>query len=135
MANVHRTARGKGVDLDKLKLMNETTIAVGNADVNARGDIVKGGKIIKTREQIAQENYKIRGNNVVKDANARRQADIQPDFVNPPISPLEEINMAEENPTVIEQEPVDNALRGGLANAVNRGRNVASAFDTQRKRI
>lgn len=135
MANVHRTARGKGIDIDRLKLMNETTVAVGNAGVNARGDVVRGNKVIKTREQITQENYKIRGNNVVKDANSRRAVNIEPDFVNPPLSPLEELSTAANGPEVIEQLPLENEPRGGLASAVSRGKNVAAAFDTQRKRI
>jgi hypothetical protein len=135
MANVHRTAQGKGVDIDRLKLMNETTVAVGNAGVNARGDVVKGNKVIKTREQITQENYKIRGNNVVKDANNRRSAEIEPDFVNPPLSPLAELTTAHDEPTVVNQPPLENEPRGGLASAVSRGKNVADAFDTQRKRI
>jgi hypothetical protein len=60
MSNIHRTARGINLDLDRLKTINERTVAVGNAGVNARGDLVKGGKIIKSREEITRENYNIR---------------------------------------------------------------------------
>ena len=52
----YRTMQGKEVDLDKLRLRNETTVAVGNARVNARGDkLGPGGKIIKKREDIMAE--------------------------------------------------------------------------------
>jgi hypothetical protein len=51
--------RGKEVDMEKLNLRNETLPAVGNMKVNARGDeIGKGGKVVKTREEILKDYYK-----------------------------------------------------------------------------
>ena len=35
---VHRSMQGKEVDMQKLMMQNELTVAVGNAKVNARGD-------------------------------------------------------------------------------------------------
>ena len=56
MAINHRTARGISVDIDRIRLANEQTIAVGNMKVNARGDqLANGGKIVKTRQQIMAE--------------------------------------------------------------------------------
>jgi hypothetical protein len=53
---VYRTMQGKEIDMGKLINQNETTIAVGNMRVNARGDrIGPGGKIIQTREQVLAE--------------------------------------------------------------------------------
>ena len=40
MSRIYKTARGKMVDMDKIKLANETSVAVGNMKVNARGDII-----------------------------------------------------------------------------------------------
>jgi hypothetical protein len=55
---VHRSMQGKEIDLDKLRMRNEMTIAVGNARVNARGDeLGPGGKIIKKREEVMNEYY------------------------------------------------------------------------------
>lgn len=55
---VHKSMRGKPIDMQKLNLSNELLPAVGNMKVNARGDeIGEGGKIVKTREQIMQEYY------------------------------------------------------------------------------
>jgi hypothetical protein len=55
---VYRSMQGKEVDLDKLRTRNETTLAVGNAKVNARGDeIGPGGKIIRKREEIVSDYY------------------------------------------------------------------------------
>jgi hypothetical protein len=66
MANsVYRTMQGKEIDLDKLRMRNEMTLAVGNARVNARGDeLGPGGKIIKKREEIMNEYYSTNPNAV-----------------------------------------------------------------------
>jgi hypothetical protein len=55
---VYRSMQGKDIDLDKLRNKNETTLAVGNSRVNARGDeIGPGGKIIRKREDVMSEYY------------------------------------------------------------------------------
>ena len=60
MANIRKTAMGNSIDIDRLRLANETTIAVGNTKTNARGDqLGAGGKVIKTRSQIMQEYHKV----------------------------------------------------------------------------
>lgn len=54
----YRTAQGKELDIQAMMLTNEKTIAVGNARMNARGDLLgNGGKIVKTREELAAEYY------------------------------------------------------------------------------
>lgn len=53
---IRRTIRGQMVDVDLLMQQNKNTIAVGNASLNARGDqIGRGGKVVKTAEQIDAE--------------------------------------------------------------------------------
>ena len=53
---IYKTARGKEIDMIKLVKQNEMAIAVGNANVNARGDkLGPGGQIIKRREEIVSE--------------------------------------------------------------------------------
>jgi len=53
---IYRSARGKEVDMMKLVKQNEMAVAVGNANVNARGDkLGPGGQIIKTREEIMSD--------------------------------------------------------------------------------
>ena len=60
MAANHRTVRGVPIDMDRIRLANEQTIAVGNMKVNARGDqLGAGGKVIKTRQQIMAEKNKL----------------------------------------------------------------------------
>lgn len=64
----HRTARGVSVDMDRIRLANEQTIAVGNMKVNARGDqLGAGGKIIKTRQQIMAEKNKLHKSPIAED--------------------------------------------------------------------
>ena len=59
MANTVRSMRGKEIDMEKLNLKNELLPSVGNAKVNARGDeLGKGGKIVRTREEVLQDYYK-----------------------------------------------------------------------------
>jgi hypothetical protein len=59
MGKVYTSVRGKEIDMEKLALRHETTPAVGNVRVNARGDeLGPGGKIVRTREQVLQDYYK-----------------------------------------------------------------------------
>lgn len=51
MSNYVRTARGKVIDMHQLFVDNQKSIAVGNASLNARGDLVKHGKVVKTVEE------------------------------------------------------------------------------------
>ena len=60
MVKKYKSANGKLVDLDGLRLKNEDTIAVGNMRTNARGDeLGPGGKVVKTRNERMNENYKL----------------------------------------------------------------------------
>lgn len=56
MAARHFSMRGEVIDMNRLRSINGTAPALGNARVNARGDILgQGGIIIKTQEQIEAE--------------------------------------------------------------------------------
>lgn len=60
MSKTHRTARGEAVDMDMIRLSNESTIAIGNMKTNARGDqLGPGGKVIKSRAQVMQEYHRL----------------------------------------------------------------------------
>ena len=64
MGKTYRSAQGKMIDMEALRLRNELVPAIGNMRVNARGDqLGPGGKIVKTREQIMAEHYE---SNIVK---------------------------------------------------------------------
>lgn len=75
-----KTMLGADLDVTALMAKHETLVAAGNARMNARGDILgQGGKIIKRREEVAQEYYQ--GNpKAVQKVSLR---DIKPDIFQP----------------------------------------------------
>ena len=135
MVGVYTTSRGNKVDMNSIKIKNEMVVAVGNAGTNARGDLVKGGQIIKTREQIMREQYSIRGNNIPKDSTGYESlADIKADEPTPVnFDSLKNINNNDSK--TVEQPVLDNVPRGGLANAVSKSQEIAEILEQQRKRI
>lgn len=55
---VHRTMQGREIDMEKLARANELIPAIGNMNVNARGDeLGPGGKITRKREEVVAEYY------------------------------------------------------------------------------
>ena len=55
---MYRTMQGRMVDIEKLRATNEGVRAVGNMNVNARGDVLGlGGSIIKSKESVMREYY------------------------------------------------------------------------------
>lgn len=87
MKKAYRTALGKQLDMDSLRLANEDTIAIGNMRVNARGDeLGPGGKVIRTRNQVMDEYYRLNTPTVVdskpgnlEDQVIRKQVNDLPD--------------------------------------------------------
>ena len=55
---MYRTMQGRMVDIEKLRAANESVQAVGNMNVNARGDVLgAGGKVVTRKEQIIKKYY------------------------------------------------------------------------------
>lgn len=70
---LHRSMQGKVVDMHKLAMQNEMTVAVGNVKVNARGDeLGPGGKIIKKAEEGLRETPR-------KQATSKDVSDMDPE--------------------------------------------------------
>ena len=60
MSKVYKSARGKMVDMDKVKLANESAIAIGNMRVNARGDLLgPGGTVSQGRNAVMDRVYAV----------------------------------------------------------------------------
>lgn len=56
--NLYRTAQGKTLDMGKLILQNETVRAVGNMNVNARGDLVDDkNRVISSKPAQVKRQY------------------------------------------------------------------------------
>ena len=103
MKKLYKTALGKSVDMDQLRLSNEDIIAVGNMKVNARGDeLGPGGEIVRTRNEIMNDYYRL---------NTPTVATSQP-----AIAPDEELYPDPEEPAV-----PGGSLRGGLADSIAKG--------------
>lgn len=118
MAIQHRSARGIPVDMDRIRLANETAIAVGNMKVNARGDqLGPGGKIVKTRAQVLAEKNKLYGA-LADDApvlDSLQEEQTLPDLVIPTTNALQ--NAAEDTP-VAETAAAYVKPRGSFAESV-----------------
>ena len=55
---MYRSMQGKMIDIDKLRAANENVQAVGNMNVNARGDVLgPGGKIVTKKETVIKKYY------------------------------------------------------------------------------
>lgn len=56
MAKQHVSMRGEIIDFNRLRIANAEKVALGNAPMNARGDILgEKGTVLKTQEQIETE--------------------------------------------------------------------------------
>jgi len=55
----HVTHRGVTIDMDSMRRENEKVPAIGNMPVNARGDLIKGGKVTKTADELAREHNRV----------------------------------------------------------------------------
>ena len=50
----HVSYRGVTIDMESLRRENENVTAAGNMNVNAKGDEIKGGKVVRTAAEIAR---------------------------------------------------------------------------------
>jgi hypothetical protein len=59
MSSTYRTAQGKMVDINALRLKNESVRAVGNMNVNAKGDLIDSrNRTISTRNNQVENQYR-----------------------------------------------------------------------------
>jgi hypothetical protein len=140
--NIYRSAMGKAVDIDALRLTNEEAVAVGNMRVNARGDqLGAGGEVSKPKRDVMGDYYN--SNAVytqeqvhqVRNTNARAGARLSVDGPDPDNifqSPVPNNGklVQSQQPSLVEQElahedqraesvPAEGrSMRGNLADAV-----------------
>lgn len=68
MKRTYRSALGKQIDMDSLRLTHEETIAIGNMKVNARGDeLGPGGEVVRSRNQIMDDYYRLNDSQEIRD--------------------------------------------------------------------
>jgi len=55
---MYKSMQGRMIDIEKLRSANESVQAVGNMNVNARGDVIgAGGKVVTPKETIIKKYY------------------------------------------------------------------------------
>lgn len=132
MAKIYRSAQGKTVDVDQLRLKNEETIAVGNMKVNARGDeLGPGGVVVRTRNESMDEYYASNAIYTREKVEDRERALSDPKKIEEEIAALD--------PDIVEQDadmPAEQPkLRGNLADAVAKSAKVEPKILTPKKPI
>jgi hypothetical protein len=143
-SKVFRTAQGKTVDLGTIMLQNEHVRAVGNMNVNARGDkLDHNNHVIETKpRQIQRQNS--RTTNVSADpvqtsatkANKVRREKSRSEAQKPIESVLPE---PEPTPQAVMSPPEQNIValgtvpEGGLATAIARNREIKQELEKTRR--
>lgn len=80
MSIIHKTAKGKEIDMNRLASQNELTVAVSNVKINARGDeLGPGGQIIRKHEDVI-------GSGVPVEQQSYQAPAPKPAPVKPPVS-------------------------------------------------
>ena len=129
---IYKSAMGKPVDLGALLLQNENTRAVGNMNINARGDVLdSNNRVIEQKNRQVQRHYR-RQTNVTNEpvaASARAaKAFVEEDKID-----LSEFSdLPEDNDVVVDKTlptPEVAVPRGGLAAAIARSREVKQELD------
>ena len=159
---IYKSAMGKPVDLGALLLQNEQTRAVGNMNVNARGDrLDSANRVIEPKNRQVQRKYNKQANaGVVAPTNTRPARSTPPvaPVVTPPVDPTDTFAdlpvdepvdtpapVVEAQPApvveaqaapVVEAQPAPaEAPKGGLAAALARSREVKQELEkTQRQK-
>jgi len=132
----YRTAQGKIVDLGAIQLQNEHVRAVGNMNVNARGDTIDSkGNTIDSRNRQLNRQYNRQVTAPVSDTPlpssrraARQQAKADPVETAPPtqldLEPVAVDTVDTVEPTPAEEATVNAAEGGGLAAAIAKARSI-----------
>jgi hypothetical protein len=132
-SRTYRTAQGKTVDLGQLILQNENVRAVGNMNVNARGDrLDSSNKVIDSKnQQIQRQHQRQIASNVsdqtvhTSNIHARRAKQAEQEIAVAPIEDTTPVDTTPVDTTPVDTMPVDNApTGGGLAAAIARSRTV-----------
>ena len=132
---IYKSAQGKSVDLGTIKLRNEHVRAVGNMNVNARGDVLDSTNQIidKKSSQIQRHNARLTNisdapvhtsTSSAKRARANQQSTDSVDNTPAPIASIPDPQIINAGPAPVEvSAPVDTpSSGGGLAAAIARSK-------------
>jgi hypothetical protein len=131
----YRSAMGKTVDMGALQLQNETVRAVGNMNVNARGDTLNSNnQIIDKKSHQVRRQYRRQSNvsnQEVTTSNVALRKANQPitEVFQDQFDDLPEDNDVMAEDIIADVAPADNEPRGGLAAAIARSRTVKQQLE------
>ncbi|CAB4137677.1 hypothetical protein UFOVP328_51 [uncultured Caudovirales phage] len=137
----YRSAMGKVVDMGALQLQNETVRAVGNMNVNARGDTLNStNQVIDKKSQQVRRQYQRQSNvntREVATSNVAVKKAKQPvsEVFEDSFTDLPEDNDVVANDIVAEETTAEETttesteFRGGLAAAIARSRTVKQQLE------
>lgn len=140
---IYKTAQGKSIDLGTIILKNEHVRAVGNMNVNARGDILdQANNVIETKPQLVKRQNS-RLTNVSADPIQTSQRKPAPQTA-PKQQPVkEEVLEAQDEPEITEAlaEPPAQEVKTtaeytgpeGLAGAIARTRQIKQELEKTRR--
>jgi hypothetical protein len=125
---------GKPVDMGALFLQNENTRAVGNMNVNARGDILdSANRVVETKTRQVQRKYR-RQTNVSSGPVSSNTVTAKQQVLEPITDTFDDLLPLEAEP-VVHVASAESAPRGGLAAAIARSREVKQELEkTARQR-
>jgi hypothetical protein len=138
--SMHRTAGGKLLDMNALKIQQEQTIAVGNSRTNARGDVLgTGGQVVKTRDEIMKEFYnQQKGNKIARplassgdEAIMQAQADM---FAAPASNGIDQITQVQEQQPELVTATTE-ATNININEALAKSQELAARLKSSRNRI
>ncbi len=150
MPKIYRSARGKVIDMEKLRLFNEEIVAAGNQLVNARGDrLNQFGEVIESRNESMNKVYKKKLNApadepVFDTVEQAKSNGVEPDLVDSQklqniIEKLQaestQNTEAEEEKVIVTNDPGTKPLRGGLASAIQKDLDYKARKSTGPRRI
>jgi len=143
---VYKSAMGKTVDMGSLLLQNERVRAVGNMNVNARGDrLDSNNQIVEPKNQQAQRRYRKQSNVSTGPAHSSTRSakqEVQQPMVDPTDSfldlptdepPAESAAVLEPAATSDAPEQQVAPGQGGLAGAIARSREVKQELEKTRR--
>jgi hypothetical protein len=140
-SKVYRSAQGKSVDLGTIMLQNEHVRAVGNMNVNARGDrLDSNNQVLETKpRQIQRQNARTTNVSATEvhtsSLKARRQAAQEPktEKAVPASTPLQPETLVQ--PPAQDETAAGQIPSGGLAAAIARNREIKQELEkTMRQR-
>ena len=101
---MYRTMQGRMVDIEKLRAANEDVRAVGNMNVNARGDVLgPGGTVAQTKQEVVARYYE-QPRGMVDDTPTRAKPSPVVKSAPAPQKPIQKMTPIESKP-VVKTEP------------------------------